>query len=255
MGITPVILHDQYQVMMEFRHYLQDKTGRVIDLVPRNSYRQTIDLIKHGELDFAWVSAAPYVYLRHYFHARLLAVPLLNGRPTFRAYLIVPAEDKETKSIEQLRGRIFAYADEYSFTGYMVPRYELMLHGHDPAKFFTRAFITFGHKNVVRAVASNLADGGSVDSYVWDALVTMQPELVAQTRIASRSGEFGGPPIVASQAASKEDYAALREALLGMAGDPAGRKLLKDLQMDGFVGGNASMYDEVERVMRETGDL
>lgn len=254
-GLTPAILHDQYQAMMDLRRYLQDKTGRVIDLVPRNSYRQTIDLMKRGQLDFAWVSAFPYVYLHRNFNARLLAVPLLNGRPTFRAYLIVPASDGKTTSIAQLKGGIFAYADPYSHTGYVVPRHDLARLGFDPEKFFSRTFFTFGHKNVVRAVASHLADGGSVDSFVWDSMARTYPELTARTRIAARSAEFGGPPLVASAEASQDDFAVLRKALLGMAGDADGARLLKELNIDGFVAGDPAMYDMVERMMKETGNL
>jgi phosphonate transport system substrate-binding protein len=254
-GITPAILHDQYTVMMALRHYLEGKTGRVIDLVPRNSYRQTIDMVKRGELDFAWVSAFPYVYLQHYFRVRLVAIPVMDGQPTFRAYLIVPAEDKTTSSLLQLQGKIFAYADLYSHTGYVVPRHELRQAGKDPARFFARTFFTSGHKKVIRAVASGLADGGYVDSFVWDSLAVLQPALTARTRIVSRSPDYGGPPIVAAQKVSKSDFAAMRDALLGMAADPDGAKLLKDLNIDGFVAGDPKLYAEVERMMREMGDL
>lgn len=254
-GVTPAILHDQYQVMMDLRLYLQDKTGRVIDLVPRNSYRQTIDLMKRGQLDFAWVSSFPYVYLHDYLNVRLLAVPLLHGRPTYRAYLIVPASDKETRGIAQLKGKIFAYADPYSHTGYVLPRHDVLRLGAEPDKFFARTFFTFGHKKVVRAVASHLADGGSVDSFVWDSLAMTHPELTAQTRIVTRSEEFGAPPIVASAAAKEEDFSALRKALLGMVADADGAKLLKKMNVDGFTAGDPAMYDAVEHMMREVGSL
>jgi phosphonate transport system substrate-binding protein len=254
-GVTPVILHDEYAAMLMFRQYLEKRTGWSVELVPRSSYRQTIDMVKRGELDFAWVSAFPYVYLRRQAKVRIVAMPVLDGSPTFRAYLIVPAEDQTTHSINELEGKIFAYADPYSHTGYVFPRYEILLAGKDARKFFTRTFFTFGHKNVIRAVASGLADGGSVDSFVWDSLAQLRPELVAKTRIVSRSADFGSPPIVAGPAVKPHDLETLRKVLLQMSSDPDGVAVLKRIRMDGFVAGDPGAFSAVEAMMHATGDL
>jgi phosphonate transport system substrate-binding protein len=254
-GITPAIVHDHYPAMMALRHYLEARTGRVIDLVPRDSYRDTIDMIKRGELDFAWVSAFPYVYAREHFKARLVAVPVLNGRPTFRAYLLVPASDRRTNGLMDLRGKIFAYADPYSHGGYVVPRYELQQANIKPEQFFARTFFTLGHRNSIRAVAAQLADGGYVDSYVWDSLSAIQPELTAATRVAARSPEYGAPPMIAAGDVSDADVSAMRAVLVGMATDAEGAKLLTLMHVDRFIAGDPNAYSEVERMMRAIGVL
>jgi phosphonate transport system substrate-binding protein len=254
-GVTPAILHDDHGAMFALRHYLEKKTGWIVELVPSNSYRQTMDMIKRGDLDFAWVSAFPYVYLHRRNQARLVAMPVMNGSPTFRAYLIVPAEDQSTRSIEQLEGKVFAYADPYSLTGYVVPRYEILQAGKDAKRFFARTIFTSGHKNVIRAVASGLADGGSVDSFVWDSLARIDPGLIAKTRIVSRSAEFGSPPIVAGRTVKPRDLLAMRRVLLQMASDPSGIDLLKRLHVDEFIAGDPKAFSSVEAMMKATGDL
>ncbi len=254
-GLTPAVVHDEYILMMDLRRYLEQKTGRVVELVPRNSYRQTIDMIKRDQLDFAWVSAYPFVYLSKNFHARLLAVPVLDGSAHSYAYLIVPAADKSTTGLLQLEGKFFAFADPYSYTGYVLPRYELRQTGREAGTFFAKTFFTWGHKKVIRAVASGLADGGYVDSLVWDSVARIEPALTAQTRIVARSVPHGSPPLVASRRVSEQDFAALRRALLEMAADPEGAKLLRRLNMDGFVAGDPKAYAEVERIMKVMGEL
>jgi phosphonate transport system substrate-binding protein len=254
-GVTPVILQDDYDAMLAFRQYVEKKTGWVVELVPRSSYGQTMEMVKRRELDFAWVSAAPYVYLRHAAKIRIVAMPLLKGRPTFQSYLIVSSDDHDTQSILNLRGRIFAYADPYSHTGYVVPRYQLWRAGQDPRNFFAKTFFAAGHKNVVRAVASGLADGGSVDSFVWDALARVDPGLVAKTRIAARSVEFGSPPIVAAPDVATRDVEKLRRVMIGMADDPSATEVLRKIQVEGFVTGDPAAFAEVEAMMRAIGDL
>ncbi len=254
-GITPAIVYDEYLLMMDLRHYLEKKIGRVVELVPRNSYRETIDLLKRDRLDFAWVSAYPYVYLHHNLQIRLLAAPVLHGRADISAYLIVPAGDKITTGLPQLKGKFFAYADPYSCTGYLVPRYELRQAGQDVATFFAKTFYTLGHKKLIQAVASGLADGAYVDSFVWDSLAAMEPVLIAQTRIAARSKGCGPPPFVASRKVSEREFNALRGVLLEMAKDPEGVRLLKRLNMDGFTVGDPKAYAEVARIMRFMGEI
>ena len=59
---------------------------------------------------------------------------------------------------------------------------ELAGMGYKPERFFRQVFFTYGHRNVVRAVASGLAKSGSVDGYVYEVLREVEPALVDATR-------------------------------------------------------------------------
>jgi phosphonate transport system substrate-binding protein len=189
---------------------------------------------------------------------RLLAVPVFQGRPLYQAYLIVPAGDRETASLEDLRGRSFAYSDPDSNSGYLYVQYLLAGMRQDPAAFFSRTFFTWAHRKVVEAVGARLAQGGSVDGYVWETLARFEPELTARTRVVSRSPEFGHPPLVARNGLADADFAPMRAALLEMAGDPAGARVLDRLNLDGFVAGDDELFRGialmVETVFRRNDD-
>lgn len=253
-GLTPAILHDRQAPMGELRAYFEARTGRPVELVLRDSYRQIIDLLTQDQLDYAWVSAYPFVYLQQHARLPLLATPLYQGRPFFRAYLIVPADDQRSQSLFDLKGKLFAFADPYSHTGYLVPRYELKQKAYDSHTFFAKTFFTGGHKKVVQAVASGLADGGYVDSFVWDTLATLEPELTGNTRIVAKSVEYGFPPFVASRKIERQEFRSMQRILLEMADDPQGKALLKALNIDGFVVGDPKWYAGVARMMRAMGD-
>ena len=79
---------------------------------------------------------------------------------------------------------------------------------------------------------------GAVDGYVWDTLALSHPEMTAQTRIVSKSPQFGSAPFVASRTNSPIQIAALQRVLIQMARDKEGRDLLKTLNLDGFGYGN-----------------
>jgi phosphonate transport system substrate-binding protein len=126
--------------------------------------------------------------------------------------------------------------------------------GEDPALFFRRTFFTWSHRDVLQAVAQGLADGGAIDSFVWESLARIRPELTAQTRIASRSEEYGFPPIVANRLVSAADFDSMKRVLVAMATDPEGIRLLQRLNIDGFVEGDPRLYARVEEMMRALGE-
>lgn len=185
---------------------------------------------------------------------RLLVVPLNQGRPFYRSYLIVDANDKARNKMADLKGAVFAFADPYSNTGYLAPRFRIRSIGENPANFFRKTFFTWSHRKVVEAVAKGYADGGAVDSFVWDSMVLVKPELTSRTRIIERSEEFGFPPIVAHRSISNDDFARMQSALRGMSDDIAGQTLLKRLNISGFVLGDRHMYDSVAAMMRAFGE-
>ena len=123
--------------------------------------------------------------------------------------------------------------------------------GARPEAWFSRAIFTYGHRNVVRAVADGLVQSGSVDGYVWEALATVEPDLTARTRVIGRSEWLGFPPICARKdAAGTAPVRALRAALLGLSRSEAGRAALTALQLDGFQVAPEGIFDGIAARMR-----
>ena len=238
--------------MEDWRRYLQGKLGRAVEFVQRDSYRETMDLLRMEKLDFAWICDYPFIHLGD--TVRLLAVPLYQGRPTYQAYLIVGADDLRRTSMRDLQGSVFAYSDPYSNTGYLSPRYELRQLGQDPATFFRKTFFTWSHRKAIVAVGSGFAQGASVDSFVWDTLAKSRPAATRSTRIVWRSKAFGFPPVVAHRKVPASDMRAMQAVLLDMPHDATGALLLGLLNIDGFTKGDARMYADVAQMVRAVGD-
>ncbi len=75
-----------------------------------------------------------------------------------------------------------------SNSGFLVTRALLAENRFLPGGFFSRTFFTYGHRNVIRAVASGLAQSGSVDGYVWEVMREIEPELVTPNHDRSEIG-------------------------------------------------------------------
>lgn len=245
-GLTPVFLDDQVSFLARWRDWLEKKLLRPVVFVQRGSYREIVDLVRSGKIDFAWLCGYPYVRFRH--ELKLVAVPLWRGHPLYQSYLIVPSGDTRSQSLGDLRGKVFAYSDPDSNSGFLYPQYLLSQQGENPALYFSRTFFTWAHRKVVEAVGIGLADGGAVDGYVWETLAETRPDLTRETRIINRSEDLGHPPFVARPDIPPVQLERFRATLLGMSGDPVGAELLKSLRLDGFVVGSPRLFDGIARM-------
>ncbi len=245
-GLTPVFLDDQVSFLARWRSWLEQRLKRSVIFVQRGNYREVLDLIRVGKIDFAWICGYPYV--RHRKELRLVAVPLWRGRPYYQSYLIVPAYDQKTTSLADLRGKVFAYSDPDSNSGYLYPQYLLTTRGENPSTFFSHSFFTWAHRKVIEAVGVGLADGGAVDGYVWETLAEFHPKLTQATRIIDRSPDLGHPPFVARANIPSQDLQQFGAVLFGMPSDPEGAELLRLLRLDGFVAGQPALFDEIARM-------
>lgn len=252
-GTTAVFLDNQIAMLGTWQRYLARQMGRQVHFVQRGNYREIVDLLLSDRIDAAWLCGYPYVSYES--RLTLAAVPVYQGQPLYRSYLIVPASDKRTQHIKDLDGGVFAFSDALSNSGYLVPRVELARLRTTPEAFFRRSFFTYAHRKVVEAVQIGLATGGSVDGYVWDTLQAQQPKATAGVRVAWKSAAYGFPPIVARRSASPDRIAELTNALQAMPKSTDGRQLLAQLNVDGFVPGEPTLFNGIRQLIRDAGTV
>ena len=242
-GLTPVFLNNDLELLAALQAYLSQSTGKTIQLVTRRTYQEVTALLVSGELDAAWICGYPFVKFRD--ELDLVAVPDWNGKPLYQSYLIV-GSDREVDGVGGLRGDIHAFSDPDSNSGYLVTQALLHDLGYTPNRFFRDAMFTYSHRNVIRAVASRLAQSGSVDGYVWEVMREIEPNLVNRTRILRKSEWLGFPPIAAGKRVSgSEKIAALSNALLSMHSTAAGREVLHMLRLTGFSQPGVEIFDTI----------
>lgn len=254
-GLTPVMLTDRTSFLKDWQHYFEKRLGVSVTFIQRQTYREVVDLLLGGELDAAWLCGYPYVVHKKDFE--LLTVPVFKGEPYYQSYLIVPEGDDQTGSLLDLKRKVFAYSDPDSNSGYLYPQVWLINEGVQPRHFFAKSFFTWSHRGVVKAVAEGVANGGAVDGYVWETMALNEPELTQRTRVVSKSPYFGFPPLVVKQNLNPLRTKRLRHAFLGMAEDKEGSKLLDKLNLDGFVRGNVTLFNDIAesvRILEESGE-
>ena len=200
-------------------------------------------MLVSGQLDAAWICGYPFVQYRAQLD--LFAVPVWRGNPLYSAHVIVEAS-RTAETFDDLAGDIHAFSDPDSNSGYLVTRGLLADKDTSPEAFFRQSFYTYGHRNVVRAVAAGLAQSGSVDGYVWEVLQEVEPELTKKTRVVRRSELLGFPANRFAQGSRRlTHFREMARAFLDMAEEENGRRVLSALRLDEFTASDPSLFDSI----------
>ncbi len=242
-GLTPVFLSNDIELLAHLRTYLESRIGGAVELVTRRTYQEITSLLVSSQLHAAWICGYPYVQYKG--DLDLVATPVWKSKPLYQSYLI-SAANRPTNDWTALKGDVHAFSDPDSNSGFLVTRALLAENRLRPDQFFSQTFFTYGHRNVIRAVGSGLAQSGSVDGYVYQVMRETEPDLIRQTRIVRQSEWLGFPPVASPKAlAGDPRVKALREALVSMRDDADGLEVLNLLRLDGFLAGDPSLFDAI----------
>lgn len=244
--ITP---QDGYVYYRQLIDYLAEKLALHITALDPGSYDEVNRLLETGMADVAFICSGPYVQGHDRFGLTLLAAPVVNGEALYYSNLIVP-RDSPARSLSDLRGKTFAFADPHSNSGAMVPMSKLADRGETPESFFSSFLFTYGHDRSVRAVADGLVDGAAVDSLIWDFLAANNPGLRKKVRVIERFGPYGIPPVVTANHLDPALRDSLQQIFLSMHNDPRGQDILKGMHIERFTRIDDSAYDSVRELQK-----
>ena len=240
---------DTFVYYKELLDYLGTKAGYSVQLIQRKTYGEINELFLKRRIDLAFICTGPYATGKKKYGFEGLATPVVRGEPYYQSYLIVNKNSKYRK-LQDLRHQIFAFTDPESNTGSLVPSYWLSEMGETPESYFKRVTYTYSHDNSILAVAKNLVGGATVDGHKWEYYNQRNPVHTSMTRVIKKSELFGGPPLVVSSHLPKQLILQLRETILSMHKDPAGRRILNQLMIDHFVGLKEEWYEPVRRMIQ-----
>ena len=244
--VTPRAGFAYYRQLLD---YIEAKTGKPVEFIIHDNYAETLRLLKDDGIDVAFVCGGPYVDGRDTFDLQLLAAPQAKGVSTYQSYIIVH-KDSTMERMEELRGKVFAFADPLSNTGKVVPTYMLAGMGETPETFFERYFYTYAHDKSIKAVAQKTAAGAAVNSLIYEYEENSDPTYTAQTKIIRKSADYGIPPVVVSKGMDPVAREQVKAILLNVHHDEEGKKILAGMGLEKFVEIDDSAYDGIREMKK-----
>ena len=168
--------------------YLSKEIGMKVVFTPVSDYAAVVESLATGKLDMAWLGGFTYVQAK--IRTKGTANPIVQRAEdavfTSRFVTANPA----IQSLEDLKGKTFAFGAPSSTSGSLMPRYFIQQAGINPEKDFKNVAYSGAHDATVAFVAAGKADAGVLNTSVWDKLVESKKVDPAKVRVFHTTPEY-----------------------------------------------------------------
>ena len=259
-GFVPA--EDAQQVMQNAQpvvEILRKELGMEIQPFVATDYTGVVEALRVGKLDVAFLAPASYVLAKNEANVKVVLKSERKGIPTYFAAIITRA-DSGIKTLEDLRGKTFAFGDSLSTTGNVFPRKMFKERGIDPVRDFKQILYSGGHDATVLAVLNRKVDAGATYANSPDSQDTAwmrylkDPADIKKIRAIAFSEPIPADNLVIRGDLDDAIAKKIVDVFINLSRDPAGKQMLRELyQIDGFVTATDKDYDSVREAFKIAG--
>ena len=252
-GVIPA--EDTEQVAATFEpiaKYVGEEVGVETKLYTATDYSGIIEAMRSGEAEVAWLGPLSYVLASQRANAEAIAVQLLEEGtkdPTYQSFIIT-RKDSGVRSLEDLKGKNFAFVDPASTSGNLFPRQAFKEAGMDPDEDLAEATFAGGHDASALAAANGDVDAGAVASTTFESMIAEGILNENDVRKIWESDPIPESPIAVRGDLSPEAKDKIKEAFVGMRPEDVGEEEISPDGAVGYVAARDSDYDVIRRLAR-----
>ncbi len=218
MGLIPA--DDAEEMLRSYepvREYLSEKLGIPVEIQVTSDYTAAIEAMRSKHIDMAWFGPFSYVIASNVAGAEAIVngVKRSTGKATYNT-IIVTRAGSGIETLEDLRGRSFAFVDPASTSGNLIPRKLLIENGIDPDNDFSMSYYAGTHNAVEYAVANGKVDAGADSDNSYERMVEAGEIDSEVNVIIYKSPPIPGSPIAVRGDLPEEMKASIKNALLSM---------------------------------------
>lgn len=246
-GVIPFLGPRELKARMEpLLTYLSRKLSRPVKLNVAPDYETLARLMDEGRVAISWFSHASYQHLGFGKPWKIICRPVQNNRVDYYGKIIVRS-DSPFQSIEDLKGRTFAYVERNSGSGFYFPNKLFLSLNIDPLKYFGKVVFTHSHDSSIDGVVRGLYDAAAVYTITPDR---QNASMAGLLRYVATTGPIPYDPLVARNDLPPALTSAITEALLSMHLDPSARGEVEKLHEWRNLNRFAS-EDEVQKILSD----
>ncbi len=217
MGLIPA--DDAAEMLKNYepvREYLSQELGIPVEIEVTSDYTAAINAMKYGHIDIAWFGPFSYIIAANVADAEAIVNGIKdNGKSTYKS-IIVANVNSGIETLEDLKGKSFAFVDPASTSGNLIPRKMLIENGIDPDNDFSESFFAGTHNAVQYAIANGNVDAGADSDNSYYRMLAAGEIDAEVNLIIYESEPIPGSPIVVRGGLSEDIKVAIQNALVNM---------------------------------------
>jgi phosphonate transport system substrate-binding protein len=237
----PAVTLNKYNPILTL---ISKKIERQLILVQKPSYLEMNEAFLAKEIDMGILNAFSYIQIAEKAGLIPIASRVIGDSSFYQSYIIVRKEDNITR-YEDLRGKVFAFSDPNSTTGYLCPKTMLMTHGLDPDKDLKQTPFIGKHDSLVYAVLNRTVDAGAVASYIFEGF---RDEIKEKFTVLDKSDPIPLGPFVIRKELDGVLIRKIKYLVLSLHQSEEGLKALQAAQLNRFEDTSDSDYAIIKKI-------
>jgi phosphonate transport system substrate-binding protein len=158
------------RIYMPFAEYLGRELGTKVQFTPVVDYAATVEGLAAQKLDMVWYGGFTSVQAVRRLNGNARRLALRQEDAEFKS-VFISKPGSGIKSLEDLKGKTFAFGSVSSTSGHLMPRSFLLQARINPDKDFKQVAFSGAHDATALWVESGRVDAGALNFLVWDKLV------------------------------------------------------------------------------------
>ncbi len=246
-GVIPTVSSTEVAEMWKpVLRYLSRRLGVKFKLYTASDYAGIIEALRFKKIEVAYLG--PKSYVEAHERANAWAIVREKGVDGSTGYysIIIAKKGSGLSNMRDLRGKVFAFNDPNSTSGYLVPMsYFLTKLNIAPEKYFSRVIFSGSHEASIMAVKTGKVDVASTNNLDLARVISFGKASKDDFNVIWRSKLIPGAPIAVRGDLPYDFVQRFRKAFLEI---PS--RILTGLQLSGYVQTDDSDYDPIREIKK-----
>jgi phosphonate transport system substrate-binding protein len=249
-GFTPSAETEKIATTVKpLENILSKKLGVKVKSYLATDYTALIEALGSNKVDIAFLPPFGYVLANEKYKSEIILKAIRNGHAFYRSQFVV--RKGTAKTLNDLKGKIWAYPDAASTSGYIFPKAYMIKNGINPDKFFKDRIQTGSHDNAILAVYNKEADLATTFEGAENRLIKEYKDIKDKLEVIAYTDSIPNDGIVIRANLDNQLKEKIKKVFLELNNDEEALKILKEVySWDGLVVANDKDYDVVREVMK-----
>lgn len=232
---------------------IEEETGLIVEPLVTTDFSAAVEAMCNGEAHIGALNTFNYVLANEKGCAEVALASVRYGS-TFYTGQVITHKDSGISEIADLAGKTFCRPDPTSTSGWVIPSITMQANGIDPENDLADIVDAGGHDAVVVSVYNGDCDAGSTFVDARSNIEEEYADVKDVVVVIQESAPIPNDTISIHPDVAEEDFTALVDVFLGLAGTDEGLEILASVySWSGMEVVEDSFYDGFRQTLEAAG--